>query len=215
MSCITVVVSVTVVVVVASKVLVAVIVLNSVNSFVSVVWTVVRGVMVRLLLMIGVMVVVLRAVCVTVTEVVVGVCRQEHANSMSDDGRERTLEKILAGPVGAACLLRLVTATVVLTVSVSVLSCNVSIRYACEYRSVSLHCDCVCDCDLSWDGKSRGCGGLDCFCNGLERYSHIHDHRGCWSECRNDIRDSSVDQTSRCDQRIGGRAVGFGRPISH
>lgn len=77
--------------------------------------------MVRLLLTTGVMNVVLRAVCVTVTKVVVGVCRQEHANSMSEDGRERMLDNMPAASVGGACLLRMVRETVVLTVSVSVL----------------------------------------------------------------------------------------------
>jgi hypothetical protein len=83
--------------------------------------------MVTLLLTTGVMVVVLRAICVTVTEMGVGVCRQEHANSMSEVGRERTLENMLAASVGDACLLRMVTETVVLTVSVSVLSFKISI----------------------------------------------------------------------------------------
>jgi len=67
------------------------------------------------------MVVVLRAVCVTVTKVVGGVCRQEHANSMSDGERERTLENTLAASVGDACLLRMVAGTVVVMVLVSVL----------------------------------------------------------------------------------------------
>jgi hypothetical protein len=65
--------------------------------------------------------VVLRAVCVTVIGVVVGVCKQEHTNSTSKDGRERMLENMLASAVGKACLLRMVMDTVVLIVSVSVL----------------------------------------------------------------------------------------------
>jgi hypothetical protein len=88
---------------------------------VSVVWTVVTGVMVALLLTTGVMVVVLRAVCVTVIEVVIRVCKQEHTNLTSEDGRERMLENRLALAVGKACLLRMVMDTVVLMVSVSVL----------------------------------------------------------------------------------------------
>jgi hypothetical protein len=170
--------SVTVVVVVVSKVLVAVIVTDSVIVSVSVVWTVVTGVMVRLLLTTGVMIVVLRAVCVTVTEVVVGVCRQEHANSMSEDGRERMLENMLAASVGGACLLRMVTETVVLTVSVSVLSSKISIWYVFECSIVSLHCDSICNCELGRDVKSRRCGGLNCFHNGLKRYGYIADHGG-------------------------------------
>jgi hypothetical protein len=59
-------------------------------------WTVVTSSMVTLLLTTGVIVVVLRAVCVTVIEVVVGVCRQEHTNSTSAVGRERMLENMLA-----------------------------------------------------------------------------------------------------------------------
>jgi hypothetical protein len=114
-------ISVTVVVVVVSNVLVAVIVTDSVIVSVSVIWTVVTGVMVRLLLTIGVMIVVLRAVCVTVIEVVVGVCRQKHAKATSEDGRCKMLENMPAASVGDACLLRIITETVVLMVSVSVL----------------------------------------------------------------------------------------------
>jgi hypothetical protein len=102
-------------------VLVAVMVMESVIVSVSVTWTVVKGVMVRLFLITGVMIVVLRAVCVTVIEVVVGVCRQEHANSISEDGRSKMLENMLAASVGDACLLRIITETVELMVSVSVL----------------------------------------------------------------------------------------------
>lgn len=40
---------------------------------------------------IGVMVVVLVAVCVLVIEMVVGVCRQEHTSAISEDGRARML----------------------------------------------------------------------------------------------------------------------------
>jgi nicotinamide mononucleotide adenylyltransferase len=73
------------------------------------------------------MTVVLRAVCVTVTEVVVGICRQEHANSMSEDERERMLENMLAASVGGACLLRMGVETVVLTASAAVLFFKISI----------------------------------------------------------------------------------------
>jgi hypothetical protein len=47
----------------------------------------------------------MEAVCVTVIEVMVGVCRQEHTNATSDDGRVRMLEKTLALTVGiVVCL---------------------------------------------------------------------------------------------------------------
>lgn len=109
--------AVVVVVVVVSKVVVA----TTIAVSVSVAVIGMTDVMVRLLLTTGVMIVVLRAVCVTVTKVVGGVCRQEHANSISDEGRERTLENTLAASVGDTCLLRMVAGTVVVTVSVSVL----------------------------------------------------------------------------------------------
>lgn len=64
---------------------------------VSVVCTVTTaGVMVLLALAIGVAIVVVRTVSVLVTEVVAGVCRQEHTRAMSEAGRDMTLEKILA-----------------------------------------------------------------------------------------------------------------------
>jgi hypothetical protein len=153
---------------------------DSVIVSVSVTWTVVKGVTVRSSLTIGVMIVVLRAVCVTVIEVVVGVCRQEHANSMSVDGRERTLANMLAASVDDACLLRMVTATVVLTVSVSVsvLSFKISMRPVPTSGIVFLHCDNICDYELSGDVESRCCGGRNCFYDGLERYSHSIGHRG-------------------------------------
>lgn len=76
------------------------------------------GVIVMLLLTIGVIIVWLVAVCVTVIEVVVGVCRQEHAKATSEAGRARMLEKMLDSGVGKACLR---TYTVVNGSSVSVL----------------------------------------------------------------------------------------------
>ena len=60
-------------------------------------WIVTAGsVIVTLLLITGVTIVVLRAVCVTVTGVVVGVCKQGHTSSTSEDGRDRIFEKMLA-----------------------------------------------------------------------------------------------------------------------
>jgi hypothetical protein len=122
--------------------------------------------------------VVLRAICVTVIEVVVGVCRQEHANSMSVAGRERTLANMLAASMDDARLLRMVTATVVLTLSVSVLSSKISVRSVSESGIVCLHCDSICDYELSGDIESRCRGGRDCFYDGLERCSYNVGQRG-------------------------------------
>lgn len=71
---------------------------------VSAVLTDVTGAMARLMLKTRVMILVLRAVCVKVTKVIVGVCREEHANSMSKDRRERKLKSMLAAFSGNACL---------------------------------------------------------------------------------------------------------------
>jgi hypothetical protein len=117
----------------------------------------VKGVTVRSSLATGMIVVVLRAVCVRVIEVVVGVCRQEHANSMSMAGRARMLANRLAASVDDACLLRMVAATVVLMVLVSVLSFEISIRYVSESGIVFLHCDNICDYYLSRNIKRRCC----------------------------------------------------------
>jgi ABC-type nickel/cobalt efflux system permease component RcnA len=71
--------------------------MTSVTKAVSVVCTVTTGgVMVLLALAIGVAIVVVKTVSVLVTEVVAGVCRQEHTRAMSEAGRDMMLEKILA-----------------------------------------------------------------------------------------------------------------------
>lgn len=107
-----------VVVTVSTSVTVAsIVVIDSVIVAVSVVFKVTTGgVTVTLLLTIGVTTVWVEAVCVTVIEVVVGVCRQEHKNARSEDGRARMLENMLDCAADNACLRR--TNTVGYTVSV-------------------------------------------------------------------------------------------------
>jgi hypothetical protein len=71
--------------------------MTSVIKAVSVTCTVVTGgVIVLLALASGVATVVLRTVSVLVTEVVPEVCKQEHTRAMSEAGRDKTLEKMLA-----------------------------------------------------------------------------------------------------------------------
>lgn len=71
--------------------------MTSVTKAVLVVCTVTTdGVMVLLTVANGVANVVVRTVSVLVTEVVAGVCRQEHTMAISEAGRDMMLEKILA-----------------------------------------------------------------------------------------------------------------------
>lgn len=80
--------------------------MTSVTDAVSVTCTVTTGgVTVLIALVIGVATVVLSTVFVLVTEVVAVVCRQEHTRAISEAGRDKILEKMLAWTETAACLL--------------------------------------------------------------------------------------------------------------
>lgn len=83
-----------------------IVVTSMVSVFVSVVCRVIiGGVKVLLALITGVDVVVLRTVTVLVAESVTGVCRQEHTRAMSEAGRDKMLERMLAATEGIRCLL--------------------------------------------------------------------------------------------------------------
>ena len=70
---------------------------TSVTKAVSVTCTVMTGgVMVLLTLATGVTTIVLRTVSVLVVDTVAGVCRQEQTRAISEAGRDKTLEKMLA-----------------------------------------------------------------------------------------------------------------------
>jgi hypothetical protein len=94
-----------------------------------------EGVMVKLELTIGVTTVVLRIVLVLVVDTITGVCRQEQTREISEAGRDRMLEKMLAWTDGIACLLakgaviisRGVAVLVVVVVTVSVTIDNIDV----------------------------------------------------------------------------------------
>ena len=77
-----------------------------VTDAVSVICTVTTGdVTVLMALITGVATVVLNTVSVLVIEMVAVVCRQEHTRAISEAGRDKILEKMLAWAETAACLL--------------------------------------------------------------------------------------------------------------
>lgn len=95
--------------------------------------------MVLLTLATGVTTIVLRTVSVLVVDTVAGVCRQEQTRAISEAGRDKTLEKMLALTDGIACLLAttVVATTAGVVVMVTVLRSLVSIfmRYFLELCS--------------------------------------------------------------------------------
>jgi ABC-type glycerol-3-phosphate transport system permease component len=107
-----------------------------------------EGVMVKLELTIGVTTVVLRIVLVLVVDTITGVCRQEQTREISEAGRDRMLEKMLAWTDGIACLLAKGAVIISRGVAVLVVVLQLFVSSLMGYVLVlcmSLRCNGICD----------------------------------------------------------------------
>lgn len=149
----------------------------------------------------GVDVVVLKTVTVLVTEFVTGVCncKQEHTKAMSEAGRDKILEKMLAADAALVCLL--CKAAGVLD-TVVVLHSGVSVLTLVGVWVGNLHRCCICFCCLYREETGLG----DCFFNGLYsclgRQSDVAVNGGDESCISDSIGNRGIEQSG-----VGGRRI--------